>query len=107
MWMKFMSVFLQIVAEMPNLIQTTETAFSGVPGQSGAAKKALVQAGVAESINVYQQVSVHKLTPEAITSINASTSSLIDSTVAIMKTVGMLTKPATSIAPGGAAPPVV
>jgi hypothetical protein len=97
-------IILQLIAQLPSLIQVAEQAFSGKPG-SGAAKKEFVQNSVDTALNVVQQVAPGQLNTEQAKAISATAGIVIDATVAVMKTADVM-KGASQIMPPAQVPKV-
>jgi hypothetical protein len=108
MWANIFELVMKIALNIQPLIQTAEVAFSGVPGQSGPAKKAFVMGLVQIGLTADQSLAPHPLTAAQSQVVTATTSLLIDSGVATMNAVkAMMPQPPPVVAPPVTVPPVV
>lgn len=92
MWITLLPVLLQLLAELPNLIQKAEQAFSGKPG-SGVLKKEFVEEAALTGLDMYQGVTKQSLHPDEMKAIQGSISKLIDTSVDIMNTAQVIQGP--------------
>ena len=86
-------LIFQLLSAIPGLIQVVEVAFSGAKGKSGIAKKQLVMDSVAAGIAISGTLNG---TPVPVTqkdAIMGTVGALVDTTVAVLKTVDALKNP--------------
>ena len=83
---------MKLMMQVMPLVAAAEFAFSGKPG-SGEAKKQTVIAAIETGLSVYNQFNKHKLTVKQQGAIIDNASELVDTTVGIMNSVDLFTKP--------------
>lgn len=86
-------LLFQLLQAIPGLIQTAEIAFSGAKGKSGTAKKQLVMDSVSAGLDIAHTLNATSMPDANKAVIMGTVGTLVDTTVAVMKTVDALKNP--------------